>query len=477
MLAADYCNGLPFCLDVSLYDVSSLSYDDNGNILTLSRRDSAGVVIDTLNYNYSSSNRLQSLTENTASTAFSWDAEDANYEYDANGNVISQTEDSNYKFRTIHYDNRNLPVFVELDDFTDIIYLYNADGQRVFKKVDSQDAEHYIMDGSLNVGVFDENGLLKHWNIVAGGVAGRVESGGKLYYLKDHLGSTRALVNETGAVVESHDYYPFGLQMPGRSFPAANTATKEKFTGKERDTETGLDYFGARYYDPSIGRWLSVDPAGQHFSPYLYGSNNPINRIDLDGRIDWPVKGSTAVNMNDYANRAWGLKNTVVRTSTYLDTDRPPGASNPHIGIDYRASETTSFYSLGDGKVVGIGKTSKGAEFIKVEYAGGDQVRFLHISEVAEGLSVGSNVLEGQVLGKTGKTGTKTAHLHIDATDKKGKGIDPENRNYGTVSNKFFFEQLGGDHKLLKAYKDTLTPVTATTDKSENRIVEEEEKK
>ena len=286
MLAADYCNGLPFCLDVSLYDVSSLSYDDNGNILTLSRRDSAGVVIDTLNYNYSSSNRLQSLTENTASTAFSWDAEDANYEYDANGNVISQTEDSNYKFRTIHYDNRNLPVFVELDDFTDIIYLYNADGQRVFKKVDSQDAEHYIMDGSLNVGVFDENGLLKHWNIVAGGVAGRVESGGKLYYLKDHLGSTRSVVNESGAVVESHDYYPFGLQMPGRSFPAANTATKEKFTGKERDTETGLDYFGARYYDPSIGRFFGVDAFADKYpsmTPYHYVLNNPLRFTDITG--------------------------------------------------------------------------------------------------------------------------------------------------------------------------------------------------
>lgn len=98
-----------------------------------------------------------------------------------------------------------------------------------------------------------------------------------------------------------------------------------------------------------------MDPAGQHFSPYLYSSNNPINRIDLDGRIDWPVKGSTAVNKSDYANEAWGLKNTVVRTSTYLDTIRPQGASNPHIGIDYRASEATSFYSLGDGKVVGIG--------------------------------------------------------------------------------------------------------------------------
>ncbi len=55
---------------------------------------------------------------------------------------------------------------------------------------------------------------------------------------------------------------------------------------KERDVETELNYFGARYLDPMLGLWVSVDPARQHFSPYTYGSNNPVMRIDPDGNAD-----------------------------------------------------------------------------------------------------------------------------------------------------------------------------------------------
>jgi RHS repeat-associated protein len=79
------------------------------------------------------------------------------------------------------------------------------------------------------------------------------------FYVKDHLGSTRAVVDEAGDVVEAYDYYPFGLQ--SRSYKEkGDPLTKETFTGKEQDTESNLHYFGARYYDAGAGRWLSVDP-------------------------------------------------------------------------------------------------------------------------------------------------------------------------------------------------------------------------
>ena len=78
-------------------------------------------------------------------------------------------------------------------------------------------------------------------------------------------------------------YYPFGAQIHGRSF-SSGTPTKEKFTGKERDTETGLDYFGAWYYDAEIGRFLSVDPLVKpHESPYASFANNPLRFIDPNG--------------------------------------------------------------------------------------------------------------------------------------------------------------------------------------------------
>ena len=71
---------------------------------------------------------------------------------------------------------------------------------------------------------------------------------------------------------------------------SSNTDDKYKFTGKERDKETGYDYFGARLYDCEIGRWLQVDPSDEDsygYSPYAYCFEDPITKVDLDGRSAW----------------------------------------------------------------------------------------------------------------------------------------------------------------------------------------------
>ncbi|HMN16513.1 MAG TPA: RHS repeat-associated core domain-containing protein [Ignavibacteriaceae bacterium] len=91
-------------------------------------------------------------------------------------------------------------------------------------------------------------------------------------------------------MVSSDDYYPFGMILNGRSTNAAYTNAKYKFTGKELDTETGYDYFGSRYYDSRIGRWLSSDPLtdlSSSISPYAYCFNNPLNYTDPDGKWPW----------------------------------------------------------------------------------------------------------------------------------------------------------------------------------------------
>jgi RHS repeat-associated protein len=99
-------------------------------------------------------------------------------------------------------------------------------------------------------------------------------------------------------VVSADDYDPWGMQLEGRCQNTGQTNDKYKFTGKERDKETantniaGYDYFGARYYDNRIGRWMSVDPMAENtpsLSPYQYARNNPLNRIDPDGAVDTPT--------------------------------------------------------------------------------------------------------------------------------------------------------------------------------------------
>jgi RHS repeat-associated protein len=111
----------------------------------------------------------------------------------------------------------------------------------------------------------------------------------KHFCVKDNLGSTRAVVDEAGVVVEAYDYYPFGLQ--SRSYKEkGDSLTKETFTGKEQDIESNMHYFGARYYDAGAGRWLSVDPLAykyRSYSPYNYALNNPHRFVDPNGKDLW----------------------------------------------------------------------------------------------------------------------------------------------------------------------------------------------
>ncbi len=126
------------------------------------------------------------------------------------------------------------------------------------------------------------------------------------YLLNDHLGSTRAMLDEVQALVARYDYLPFGEQIPtgydGRTalWGAASAwdgrtpdGLTEKFTGKERDQETGLDFFGARYYSAAQGRFTSPDPANagasavspQTWNGYTYARNNPLRFTDPLGLV------------------------------------------------------------------------------------------------------------------------------------------------------------------------------------------------
>ncbi len=115
------------------------------------------------------------------------------------------------------------------------------------------------------------------------------------WYLKNHLGSTMLVYGtqsdanpahvDIGSMLAAYDYRAFG-EMVELTPPPTGKVT-ENFTGKEHDDEIALDYFGARYLDPMLGMWISVDPARQFASPYLYAGNgvNPVNVVDPDGKV------------------------------------------------------------------------------------------------------------------------------------------------------------------------------------------------
>jgi RHS repeat-associated protein len=113
------------------------------------------------------------------------------------------------------------------------------------------------------------------------------------YYITDHLGSIRVVVNQEGEVLARNDYYPFGKphNNPSLTAPATPEANRFLYNGKEKQLagNLGLLDYGARMYDPEVARWFSIDPMAEqrnNQSPFNFVQNNPVVRIDPTGMID-----------------------------------------------------------------------------------------------------------------------------------------------------------------------------------------------
>lgn len=269
------------------HDLAGITYDLAGNLTALQRYRETGTLIDNLTYtNSATTNRLNSVTDAVAATPETWDAETGTFTYDLNGNLA--TAPAPYGITAVTYDPQNLPTSLTANGTT-TTYRYTDGGQRLSKQVGAGNAEYYLLEGATSLGVFTvtSGGTVasSFFNVLAGDkVIGRQPSvGNRRYYHGDLLGSTRSVV-DGATVVEASDYDPWGLLMPGRTL---GSGTKQGFTGKEQDAETGLDYFGARYYLPALARWGGVDPLGEkhpEWAPYNYVLNNPNALVDPDGR-------------------------------------------------------------------------------------------------------------------------------------------------------------------------------------------------
>jgi RHS repeat-associated protein len=301
----------------------NLGTSDNGNVTSFV---GAGNQIFNRSYSYDSLNRLGSLSETATAQlckGLSWgydawgnrtdqtvtggtcntfhNAVDTNnrfvgtpYQYDAAGNM---THDASHSYT---YDAENR--LTAVDGGATATYLYNAEGQRVQRSV-----------GAWRDYIYDTSGQVLAETTASGWQVGYVYTAGQFiaqyrdsttYFVHhDHLGSTRLLTKMDQTPFDSLDYLPFGEQISG------DTGTTHKFTGKERDSESGLDNFGARYYSSSMGRWATPDWAAkpsavpyamfgnpQSLNLYSYVGNNPLLHFDPDGHC-WPVSACARAAM------------------------------------------------------------------------------------------------------------------------------------------------------------------------------------
>ena len=220
--------------------------------------------------------------------------------YDASGNVLQVGGMP----RAFDYDGEGRQVRATING-VETTYVYDAEGRRVRKTAacgTGTCATVYVLDAAGHVAA----------EYAMDGGSGT----GRRYMTGDHLGSVRAVTDAAGLVKQSYDYLPFGGDLSagdgGRTtgmgfsdFVVGTVGVRQplEFTGKERDSETGLDYFGARYFSGAQGRFTSADPKlfpnelndPQSWNKYGYGRNNPLRFIDPDGE-DWKDVWAGAIN-------------------------------------------------------------------------------------------------------------------------------------------------------------------------------------
>jgi RHS repeat-associated protein len=359
-----------------------------------------------------------------------------NYLYDVNGSL---KKDVQGQIDTIKYDYRGLPLEIKKAG-TSTYYRYNAEGQRVFKQTGTGVSTYYIADASGKtlavVKSSTGNPVFNLWGndhigqlVVSYGAGGngivqgletplvtQPRSDTRYYFLKDHLGSVRVTVDVSGNVTSYDDFYPFGMTMDGRSGNIGSGDARYKYTTKERDAESGYDYFGARYYDARIGRFLSVDShTGRYvtWSPYTYALDNPLKYVDPNGKDAIPIV------FKDYKISAFGVK----------------WSGLGHAGILLIENKTgvTKYYEYGR-----YDKEGKGI------------VRQITVSDVVLDKKTGMPTTEsltkvlGQISKATGQGGDITGtyvkndnfkEMNTYAQDQKAENANPNREKYSLTGN------------------------------------------
>ncbi len=307
----------------NIFTEKNLTYDRNGNILTLTRYGNGNATIkDNFIYSYDG-NQLKKFDGTFTGSAITHPTlfggntiqtpGTADYIYDGNGNMTLDA----LRNITLTYDINNLISTVSRNDTLLSTYHYLADGTK-YKVMDPDN------NGRVYIGPFSYT-TAKTGNIVYSYLEGIDTDGGRImivrkqsgtqntydyttaFFVRDHLGSTRVMLNSQGDILERNAYYPFGLQMnQGKAYPtltqrlpqlysgyaSSTPARRDLYNGKELQTAAGTDYldYGFRQYDQTIARWFNIDPKAEKYlplTPYNYCAGNPISFMDPQGDSLW----------------------------------------------------------------------------------------------------------------------------------------------------------------------------------------------
>ena len=329
----------------------SITYDRNSNALTLTRYgENAATPEEILAYSYDG-NLLSGISNTGASGG------GGQYTHDANGNL---TRDG-LSTLDIDYNDRNLTSRISSGGATLAEYEYLADGTKL-RALDGG-GNGYQYRGSLiytqTAGQTGSPAITLDCAVTsAGRIVRETSAAGTVSYrplihLRDHLGSVRSVIDgDTGTVVETNDYYPFGKRIqvtapvsepvggslyaaepvvapvaPATSVASTSSPNRWRFSGKEDQSFLGASIplldFGARMYNPAIARWTAADPLSEKYygiSPYVYCLGNPISVIDPDGMDIWTMdeKGNVVWVKESDDHRLYYVNNDGLLSDDYV---------------------------------------------------------------------------------------------------------------------------------------------------------------
>jgi len=354
---------------------SALTYDNRGNVGQIVHT-ASGSNLQTLVYTYNASNEVASHTDAVGSATYSYDAlhrlagvdyantstdesysYDAsgnptqtatsatftmgkenrilsdgvkNYAYDAEGNLITATVIASGAFREYRWDHRNRLLSVEDKSSSNelvqrVSFAYDGMDRRVRQTVERSGAitsdRLYVHDGDDVLMEFElaANDLVPRVAYLHGPQTDQVfaqDFGGRAYQwlLSDRQGSVRNIIDSTGASLDQIRYDAYGQILSRQN---SNIVSNYFYTGRTLDLATGLYYYRARYYEPTLGRFISVDPSGFKGGDdnlYRYAAGNPVNMADPTGLAAAPSAGGWMAGQHQrgsYQNvsaRVWGAR-------------------------------------------------------------------------------------------------------------------------------------------------------------------------
>lgn len=313
----------------------SITYDRNSNALTLTRYgENAATPEEILAYSYDG-NLLSGISNTGASGG------GGQYTHDANGNL---TRDG-LSTLDIDYNDRNLTSRISSGGATLAEYEYLADGTKL-RALDGG-GNGYQYRGSLiytqTAGQTGSPAITLDCAVTSAGriVRENTADGSSTYkvqhYLRDHLGSVRSVIDgDTGTVIETNDYYPFGKRIPVTNSVAepveattqsATSPDRWLFSSKESQSFLNASIplldFGARMYNPVIARWTASDPLSEKYygiSPYVYCLGNPISIIDPNGMDIWTMdeKGNVVWVKESDDHRLYYMNNDGLLSDDYV---------------------------------------------------------------------------------------------------------------------------------------------------------------